>query len=174
MFGSISVRAGASAPIRTHTNWPVPPDDSDGSCPKRRFDFDWRSSRGVAVVESALILLVFFTLILGVMEIGRFLSVQLTLTDAAREGARMAVTPVAGTSTLPSDGEIQGYVQGFLDSNGLSSATVTVDRDIISAEGDVFTMVEVTFPYQVLTASLFSDLEVTLAGRSRMRNETSP
>ncbi len=161
MFGSSAVREESGTKRRSSS----PPPSST---------LDWRTQRGAAVVESALILLVFFTLILGVMEIGRFLSVQLTLTDAAREGARMAVTPVAGTSTLPSDGEIQGYVQGFLDSNGLGSATVTVGRDIVSADGDIFTQVEVTFPYQVLTASLFTDLEVTLAGRSRMRNETSP
>ncbi len=136
--------------------------------------FDWRSSRGVAIVESALILLVFFTLVFGIMEVGRFFSVQLTLTDAAREGARLAVTPLPGTATLPTDGEIESRAQTFLDSNGLSGASVSVTRDVTSAAGDVFTVVEVSFPYQVLALSMFSDLEFTLTGTSKMRNETSP
>ena len=37
-----------------------------------------------------------------------------------------------------------------------------------------FTRVTVTIPYEVVTVSLFSDLEMTLSGQALMRNETSP
>lgn len=137
----------------------------------RRF---WLEVRGTAIVESALILLFFFTLIIGIFEMSRFFSVQQTLTDAAREGARYAVTPLVGTETLPTEAAVRGWTDQFLASNGLSAATVTVNIVDPDADGiDVSTEVVVSMPYQVLTAALFDDLEVTVRGRSRMRNENS-
>jgi hypothetical protein len=47
--------------------------------------------RGVAAVEFALISLVFFTLLIGVMEMGRVLFYWNAATEATRLGARLAV-----------------------------------------------------------------------------------
>jgi Flp pilus assembly protein TadG len=136
------------------------------------------SDKGVAIVEAAAILLTFFMLVFGVFEAGRFINTEQVLTNAAREGARLAVAPLSGTNTLPSDGEIAARVTQYLDSAHIScSSCVTVNRPILVTTGFVqtaYTQVVVTHDYQVLTVpGFFSILEVTLNGEALMRNETS-
>jgi hypothetical protein len=47
-----------------------------------------RSERGAAAVEMALVLPVLLFLVFGIIDFGRMLNAQITLTEAAREGAR--------------------------------------------------------------------------------------
>jgi len=132
------------------------------------------SQKGVAVVEAAITLIMFFTVLLGIIEAGRFISVYQTLTDAAREGARLGVAPYSGTSDRPSDAEIEAEVQRFLDSNAIQGATITVERSHApGATANEFTRVTASLPYQVMTASWFADIEVTISGTAMMRNETA-
>jgi len=132
---------------------------------------------GAVIVEAAVTLLLFFTLLLGIMEGGRFLNVQQTLTNAAREGARMAVAPITQTSTLASDGEIETEVRRFLDAARISGATITVERPLVIPSNGLpmqYTRVRVSVPYRVISLAMFSMLSVNLAGEALMRNETSP
>jgi len=136
----------------------------------------WREQRGTALVESAMTLLGFLVLLLAIVEAGRFLGAQQVLTDASREGARLAVSPLSGTSTLPTTAEIESEVQKFLQAANIGTATTFVDPAVSMVTGSVsttFTRVRVSLPYTVLTISMFSDLELTLVGESLMRNETS-
>ena len=140
---------------------------------RRRRDRD----AGVAVVEAAMTLLLLFILLFAIMEGGRFLNVQQVLTNAAREGARLSVAPVTGTSNLPSVGEIEAEVRTFLDASSISGATVTIERPVIIRANGIdmqCTRIRVSAPYRVISLSLFSSLEVTLSGEALMRNETSP
>ena len=137
----------------------------------------WQDQRGVAVVEGAVVLMGFMVLLLAIFEAGRFFNVQQVLTDASREGARLAVTPLSGTSTLPTTGQIQSEVQRFLQAANIQGATIAVNRPVSIDTGGVlteFTRVTVSVPYQVLTLSMFSNLEIPLVGEALMRNETSP
>ena len=140
----------------------------------------WQTSQaetGTVVVEAALTLLLFFTVLFAIMEGGRFLNVQQTLTNAAREGARLAVAPLSQTSTLASNGQIEAEIQVFLDAARISGATVTVERPVIVQANGVtmqYTRVRVSVPYQVISLAAFSALSVNLAGEALMRNETSP
>ncbi len=53
---------------------------------------------GSAIVETAFVLPIFFTVVLGIVEFGRAFMVSNLLTNAAREGARLAIIPgVTGT-----------------------------------------------------------------------------
>ena len=129
------------------------------------------------MVESAMTLLLTFVLLLGIMEAGRFLNVQQTLTDAAREGARLAIAPVTRTSTLASEDQIRSEVQRFLDAARINGASVDIERPVVIDTGGIpteFTRVRVSIPYNVMSISMFSALEVTLKGEALMRNETSP
>jgi Flp pilus assembly protein TadG len=135
------------------------------------------SERGSTVVESAIILLAFFMTVFGIFEAGRFLNTRQVLTNAAREGARLAVAPLSGTNTLPSTSEIQDRVNQYLASANITGATTTVDPAVSVVTGSVttvYTRVQVQKFYQVVSVPYFFNmLEVTLTGEALMRNETS-
>lgn len=135
-----------------------------------------KNEAGAVIVESAFILLGFLVLLLGIMEAGRIMNVHQVMTDAAREGARLAVTPLTGTSTLASDAAIQAEVQRFLNAASISGATISITRptQVLGGTQTTFTRVVVTAPYRIITLSMFSSLRMTLEGESSMRNETSP
>ena len=146
--------------------------------------------RGVTVVEGALIMIAFFMLVFGVIELGRFLSTRQVLTNAAREGARFAVAPLTQTNTLPNQTEVAARVNGFLNAARVTGATVTTTCPVGATEtctsysasmsvatGLVttrYTMVTVTKPYSVITVpGFFNRLNITLTGVAKMRRETS-
>ncbi len=136
----------------------------------------WREQRGTAIVEAAMTVLGFLVLLLGIFEAGRLLNIQQTLTVASREGARLAVLPMSGTSTLPTVGQIESEVQRFLQAANIGTATTVVERPVSIVTGSVTTTstrVRVSLPYTLLTLSMFSELEITLVGQTLMRNETS-
>ncbi len=129
---------------------------------------------GMAIPEAAMTIIAFFVFVFGIMEVGRFMGIQQTVTDAAREGARFGVAPAPGTSTLPGIAEIENECQSFLDSAAIQGSSILVEPNVGSASGDIHTRVTVSVPYQVITLSMFSNLAVTLSGVSMMRHETSP
>jgi len=141
------------------------------------------SQRGAAMVEAALTMLTLLVLIFAIFEAGRLLNIQQTLTNAAREGARLSVLPAAASGsppvssdTLPSTSVVQARVQSFLNASGLngSTATIAVDQAYTPVVGStVYSRVTVTVPYRVLTISMFGMLEVNLQGQAMMRNETN-
>lgn len=143
----------------------------------RRHQYRKPSERGVTTVEGAIIIVMFFMLIFGVVEMGWFLKTRQALTNAAREGARFAVAPASGTNNLPTTAEITTKVDTFLAAGGITGATVTVTRPILVPTGpDIqtsYTKVLVTKPYQVIATPLFNALQITLKGEALMRNETS-
>lgn len=58
-----------------------------------------KSERGAASVEFALLVPILIMILLGIMEFGRAYNVQVSLTNAAREGARsMAINKDQGTA----------------------------------------------------------------------------
>ncbi|PYS48966.1 MAG: hypothetical protein DMG13_24420 [Acidobacteria bacterium] len=133
---------------------------------------------GTMLIEAAIVLSLLLFMIFGIMEYARFLQVQQTLTDAAREGARFGVAPTRQTATLPGASEIDSAVQNFLQSAGISGGTVTV-TPVNIVTGTVTTQfrnIHVEVPYSLLTGlgGWFGVFQVTLSGEALMRNETSP
>lgn len=62
---------------------------------------------GAAIAEAALVLPVFFLLLLAIFEFGIVMSAHQTMVGAAREGARIAVIPDPGNGyTLPAAGNV--------------------------------------------------------------------
>ena len=133
------------------------------------------SQRGAAMVEAALTMLTLFILLFAILEAGRMMNIQQTLTNAAREGARLSVLPAwGGTDTLPSTAVVQTRVQSFLNATGLNGASATVAVNNSHTVGTTtYSLVTVTVPYKVLSISMFSLLEVNLQGQAMMRNETN-
>ena len=126
---------------------------------------------GTVIVETAFTVLLLFTFLFAIMEAGRLFNVQQTLTDAAREGARLGVTPLTQTNTLPSTTDIQDRVNVFLNAAGITAKNILVNPAGTPAD---FTKVRVEADYQLITLSMFSNLQFTVKGEALMRNETSP
>ena len=87
--------------------------------------------RGAALVEMALVLPVFLTIVLGIIEFGRAMTISNLLANAAREGARLAVT--AGTTNT----EVTNAVKTFMNSaTGVAAGDVTVTITVTAASGN--------------------------------------
>jgi Flp pilus assembly protein TadG len=87
--------------------------------------------RGAAAVEMALIMPVFLMLVFGIIEFGRAMMVSNMVTNAAREGARMAI--LDGSTNA----DVTSAVQTFMNSAlGLSSSDVAVSITAVPATGN--------------------------------------
>lgn len=82
------------------------------------------SRRGAVLVEFALVAPLFLTLIVGVIEIGRAIDVVQILTNASREGAR-----VASFETTSQTSTVTSAVNLYLSNRGISQASVTISPD---------------------------------------------
>lgn len=85
--------------------------------------------KGAAVVEFAVVAPVLFLLIFGMIEFGRMVMVQQVLTNASREGARIAVLDGATTT------DVTTAVQNYLAGASVSGATITVTPNPPSSAG---------------------------------------
>ena len=125
-----------------------------------------RSERlGAAAVEFAIVAPFLLLMLIGMIEFGRALMVQQTLTTAAREGAREAALPGATVSS------VEDVATSMLTSS--EGATVTVSPDPESADpGDMIT-VTVDVPLSAVTkmGALWFESGTTLDGNSSMRKE---
>lgn len=78
--------------------------------------------RGTAAVEMAFVLPVFFTVILGMVELGRGIMVEQLVTNAAREAARAGI--IDGSTNT----SVSNVAKSFLQSAaGVSPGDVTVN-----------------------------------------------
>ena len=83
------------------------------------------------MVETALVLPIFFMIVLGVIEFGRAMMVAQLLTNGAREGARLASMPNA-TNT-----DVEDAVLDFVESAvGVPRDKVTVTITVTAATGN--------------------------------------
>ena len=138
------------------------------------------SERGVALLEVALTLPILLLIAVGIFEFGRAYQTFQILTNAAREGARIAVLPGID------DTDVEERVQEYLAAGRLADAEeadVSIDRNTEIDIGDdtaSASMVEVTYPFTFMVlqgiASLVVDgstagepLEMTTS--ATMRNE---
>lgn len=133
-----------------------------------------RFQRGATLVEAAVGLVLFFTLILGVIEFALGFHVYQTIVNAAREGARLSVAPLPGTSTLPTNDQVVAYTKSFLNTADMSGSTVTVNQTLIGPTvggvSTVYTQVSVSVPYR---SFLIGGNTFTMSATARMRNETN-
>lgn len=80
-------------------------------------------------MEFAVVAPLFFLLILGMVEFGRMMMVQQVLTNASREGARIAV--LDNTTTA----DVRAAVESYLSNGTISGATVTITPDPPNSAG---------------------------------------
>jgi Flp pilus assembly protein TadG len=97
--------------------------------------------RGAAAVEFALLLPLLLLLVFGIIDFGRALNAQVTITQAAREGARLEAL---------NQPNVVGRTQAA--ATGLSSVTVTIVTSCPAGAGPgVNATVRVSYPFSFVT-----------------------
>ena len=144
---------------------------------RRRF----RSERGAALLETAITLPLLLFVCIGIIEFGRLYQTWQVMTNAAREGARIAVLPTQV------NGGPEARVRQYLDSGGLKSdSTVGVNvtpMNVSLGSGGTASgsQVTVTYPFTFMVLQPIAQLVVsgstvgapiTITTAATMRNET--
>ena len=137
--------------------------------------------RGSALIEAALTLPLLLLVSVGIFEFGRVFQTWQVLTNAAREGARIAVLPGAAES------DVQTRVRQYLQDGqlgGYAGATIVVDRAAsipIGAGVASASVVTVNYPYDFMVLNPVARLVVssstlgapiTISAAAEMRNES--
>jgi Flp pilus assembly protein TadG len=128
-----------------------------------------RNERGAAAVELALVMPILILLLFGIIEFARVWNVRQTMTDAAREGARVAVVNVGlvKPATALQDSVIK-IVTNAASAAGMDLAMLTVSHTGIGS-GD-FASVRLAYVYKPLMGLVLPG-PITLNTSSVMRNE---
>jgi Flp pilus assembly protein TadG len=140
-----------------------------------------KGERGSALIEVALTLPLLLLVSASIFEFGRAFQTWQVLTNAAREGARIAVLPGADS------GEVQTRVRQYLQDGqlgGYASASINVDRaaTIPMGGGTVSaSVVTVNYPFSFMVLNPIARLvnpssnlgtAITMSSSAEMRNES--
>lgn len=139
-----------------------------------------RRERGAATVEFAVIAVVLFLLVFGIIEFGILLFDKHILTNASREGARAGIVMTDGVRVT--DDEIKQIVRDYAQEFMVSfreSSTLVFDPDISPVEssrvgGGLFgtdLVVTVNYQFDFLLLSGIGLGPITLTAETRMKME---
>lgn len=149
---------------------------------KNRTTDNRRGERGAALLELAMTLPLLLLVSVGIFEFGRCYQTWQVVTNAAREGARLAVLPSANAGNI--EARVRTYMQDGQLTN-VAGASVTVDSTgsiSIGAANASASVVTVTYPFDfivlnpvarlIVAGSSLGGSPVTITASSTMRNET--
>jgi Flp pilus assembly protein TadG len=124
----------------------------------------WRSERGAAAVEFALVVPILLAILMGTIEFGRAYNAQISLTHAARETARsMAVNDDGVDSAETWEDAVGSGIAAAPSVNLTSTHFTAVPASCASAA-----MIEVTVSYPLDTITGIAD-DMVLEGKAAMR-----
>jgi Flp pilus assembly protein TadG len=139
-----------------------------------------RDERGTAIVETALTLPLLLLVSIGIFEFGRAYQTWQVLTNAAREGARIAVLPGI------TDEMVSTRVTEYLDNGAIgrvdeADVSIVRDEEITLGAGTASgSRVTVTYPYEFMVLEGVAELVtagttvgegLTMSATALMRNE---
>jgi hypothetical protein len=110
----------------------------------------WRSESGAELVELALALPILLLVVMGIIDFGFLFQQYEVVTNAAREGARMATLPEYHNANL--DTNVETRVFAYLDAAGLTDPgrdvlPVAVSNECIGGRLAPYYTVTVTYPH---------------------------
>lgn len=106
-----------------------------------------KTERGAALLEAAITVPIILLISVGIFEFGRAYQTWQVLTNASREGARLAV--IVGTP----DADVRTRVNQYLTGGGLSSvpdANIVVNRSVVFTGTTTGSRVQVNYPFQFM------------------------
>ena len=140
-----------------------------------------KNERGQALLETAIMLPILLLVSVSIFEFGRAFQTWQVLTNAAREGARVAVLPDSTAA------DVEARVRSYMSSGQLSasaSASVVINQNVdmsIGASTAKSSVVTVSYPFSFMVLNPVANLVVrgstlggaplTLAASAQMRNE---
>ena len=138
-----------------------------------------RSEKGAALHEAAITVPIILLISVGIFEFGRAYQTWQVLTNAAREGARMAV--ISGST----DTDVATRVRNYMKAGSLpnySTATVTVVRGVALTGADTASEIKIDYPFQfmvlnpvvrlVAPSDTKTGAPITMRSSALMRNES--
>ena len=139
-----------------------------------------RDERGAALLEMAFVLPMLLLISIAILEFGRAFQTWQILTNAAREGARVAVLPGITDSMVTA--RVQEYVEaGVLDPDATTTVTIQHDVPISYGTGTATgSKVIVSYPFKFIVLNGVAKLvassttlgtDFTMAASATMRNE---
>jgi Flp pilus assembly protein TadG len=142
----------------------------------------WRrlaGERGQSLLETAMTLPLLLLVSVGIFEFGRAYQTWQVLTNAAREGARVAVLP--STTTDQAVARVQQYLtSGQIPDPTSAGVAVTPGSVTMGAATVPTSVVTVTYPFSFVVLQPVANLlvsgstvgsAITLTARAEMRNE---
>ena len=148
---------------------------------RRTFRHGRHAERGSMLLEMAMTLPLLLLVSVAIFELGRAYQTQQILTNAAREGARLAVLPGSSADTIRT--RVRQYLaQGQLTNASTAevniNTTATIPMGVANVSASVVT---VNYPYEFMVLGPVARLVVAdstlgapilLTAASEMRNET--
>ncbi|CAN5858306.1 hypothetical protein BH24ACI4_BH24ACI4_10660 [soil metagenome] len=105
-----------------------------------------KDERGAALLETAITIPLILLICVGIFEFGRAYQTSQVLTNAAREGARIAI--LAGVS----DADVRTTVRGYMASGRLpnaATADVNINRNVAMGSNTA-SQITVNYPFQFI------------------------
>ena len=137
-----------------------------------------KGEKGAALLEAAITVPIILLISVGIFEFGRAYQTWQVLTNAAREGARMAV--ISGTTDAAITTRVRNYMQAGQLSN-YGTATVTIQRGIALTGADTASSIQIDYPFQfmvlnpvvrlVAPSDTRTGAPITMRSSALMRNE---
>lgn len=136
-----------------------------------------RSQRGAALLETAITLPILLLVSVSIFEFGRAYQTWEVLTNAVREGARIAV--LDGTT----DSDVRARVNQYLGIGGLTSqpdANISVVRNVPLTASSTASQVQINYPFAFMVLNPVVRLvaprstvgaPITMHASALMRNE---
>jgi Flp pilus assembly protein TadG len=137
-----------------------------------------QKERGAALIEAAVTIPIVLLISVAIFEFGRAYQTWQVLTNAAREGARIAI--LAGKT----DDDVRAAVRRYMDVGGLpqayaESVTINMNRNVDLGANNA-SSITVLYPYsfmvlnpivQLVTPGSTTGEPITMAANALMRNE---
>jgi Flp pilus assembly protein TadG len=135
-----------------------------------------KNERGAALIETAITIPIILLIAVGIFEFGRAYQTWQVLTNAAREGARIAIL------TEKTDADVTTVVRNYMANGGLpgsGTAAVNIDRNVAMGPNTA-SRITINYPFQfmvlnpvvrMVTPASKTGAPLTMQSVALMRNE---
>jgi Flp pilus assembly protein TadG len=137
----------------------------------------FRSQKGAALLEAAITVPIILLISVGIFEFGRAYQTWQVLTNAAREGARMAI--LQGSNDTDITTRVRAYMQAGQLPN-YATAAVTISHDVALTGKDTGSRIQIDYPFsfmvlqpvvRLIAPSSNTGAPITMHSAALMRNE---